>query len=159
MILTVRLGVRNRYPNQPDRRAQPPHAPPLSTGSPSSQHPSRSNRRKPGEGSDLALCQVLPINEGMPSPSHFPTDDQPEQAARMAPPVTPRYRRPEHLLRDVELENSRGGWGASTARAATKPEISFPRRSWVGHDACRDLGGVGEESTQEPHRAELHGET
>jgi hypothetical protein len=29
----------------------------------------------------------------------------------------------------------------------------------VGHDARGDLGGVGEESTQEPHRTELHGES
>jgi hypothetical protein len=28
----------------------------------------------------------------------------------------------------------------------------------VSHHACRDLGGVGEESAQEPHRAELDGE-
>ena len=28
----------------------------------------------------------------------------------------------------------------------------------VGHDACRNLRGVGEESAQEPHRAQLHGE-
>jgi hypothetical protein len=28
----------------------------------------------------------------------------------------------------------------------------------VDHDARRDLGGVGEESAQEPRRAELHGE-
>ena len=29
----------------------------------------------------------------------------------------------------------------------------------VGHDAPRDLEGVGKESAQEPHCAELHGET
>jgi hypothetical protein len=28
----------------------------------------------------------------------------------------------------------------------------------VGHDALRDIGGVGQEGAQEPHRAELHGE-
>ena len=51
---------------------------------------------------------------------------------------------PAHLARRIALQPAGVG------------DAQLPGE--VGHDAPRDLGGVGQEGAQEPHRAELHGE-